>query len=232
MGQDIIVGALALALTILPLNASGSAQDTTKQTVQKPQVKEIVVKSGDSLSSIAEEEYGSKDFWTNIWNDNPNIKDPGIIEKGDRIKLAVEEPIKAEELTTELKDRLEAKNKLAIATHNQKPEASDKNSATTSADVQGSATASYAGGPLTEAQINYLGSCESGMTASRNSGNGFYGAFQFSYGTWQSMGTGYERADMAPLEVQIDAVQRLVARSSIFTQFPGCSSKMRALGML
>ncbi len=87
-------------------------------------------------------------------------------------------------------------------------------------------------GPLNETQIQFLGNCESGMTASRNSGNGYFGAFQFSIGTWNSMGTGYARADLAPIEVQIDAVQRLVSRSSIFTQFPGCSRRMQAAGLI
>jgi hypothetical protein len=87
-------------------------------------------------------------------------------------------------------------------------------------------------GPLTEEQITYLGNCEAGMNPTRNSGNGYYGAFQFSYGTWKSMNTGYERADMAPIEVQKDAVQRLVQRSSIYTQFPGCSRKMHAAGLI
>lgn len=86
--------------------------------------------------------------------------------------------------------------------------------------------------PLNDAQINFLGICESGMTANRNSGNGYYGAFQFSISTWNSMGTGYERADMAPLDVQISAVRRLLSRSSIWTQFPGCAVKMRATGLL
>ena len=90
----------------------------------------------------------------------------------------------------------------------------------------------YNGGPLNDAQIQFLGNCESGMTATRNSGNGYYGAFQFSIGTWNSMGTGYARADMAPLEVQIDAVQRLVSRSSIFGQFPGCARQMRSIGLI
>lgn len=85
---------------------------------------------------------------------------------------------------------------------------------------------------LTDVQIQFLGNCESGMTATRNSGNGYYGAFQFSISTWNSMGTGYARADLAPLEVQIDAVQRLLSRSSIFTQFPGCAIKMRAAGLI
>ena len=87
-------------------------------------------------------------------------------------------------------------------------------------------------GPLNDAQISFLGNCESGMTAGRNSGNGYFGAFQFSPGTWRSMGTGYERADLAPLEVQTEAVQRLVSRSNIYGQFPACSRRMQALGLL
>lgn len=86
--------------------------------------------------------------------------------------------------------------------------------------------------PLSEVQINFLGICESGMSADRNSGNGYYGAFQFSINTWNSMNTGYERADLAPIEVQINAVKELLSRSSIWTQFPGCAAKMQSAGIL
>lgn len=74
--------------------------------------------------------------------------------------------------------------------------------------------------------ITALGQCESGNTANRNSGNGYYGAFQFSTGTWNSMGTGYARADLAPYEVQVAAVKKLLSRSSVRSQFPGCSAKL------
>ncbi len=94
------------------------------------------------------------------------------------------------------------------------------------------AAAIYVGGPLSDAAIQFLGNCESGMTANRNSGNGFYGAFQFSIGTWNSMATGYARADLAPLGVQIQAVQQLLSRSSIYSQFPGCARKMQAAGII
>lgn len=100
------------------------------------------------------------------------------------------------------------------------------------AQVRPVAVRQGATGPLNQSQINFLGYCESGMTANRNSGNGFYGAFQFTISTWNAMRTGYARADMAPLDVQIDAVQRLLTRSSIFTQFPGCARKMQAAGLL
>ncbi len=95
------------------------------------------------------------------------------------------------------------------------------------------ATVAYAGpSVLSAAQIQFLGNCESGMTANRNSGNGFYGAFQFTISTWNAMGTGYARADLAPLDVQIAAVQQLLSRSSIFSQFPGCARKMQAAGLI
>ena len=93
----------------------------------------------------------------------------------------------------------------------------------------------YTGGPLSEEQIQALGMCESGMTATRNSGNGFYGAFQFMPSTWQNNAPApYNQGlpHQAPLEAQKQAVQNLLSRSSIFTQFPGCANKMRAQGIL
>ncbi len=87
-------------------------------------------------------------------------------------------------------------------------------------------------GVLSTAAINALGMCESGMTATRNSGNGYFGAFQFSAGTWNSMNTGYARADLAPIEVQISAVQKLLARSSVYGQFPACARQLAAKGLL
>jgi Transglycosylase-like domain len=77
-----------------------------------------------------------------------------------------------------------------------------------------------------------LGNCEAGMDPARNSGNGYYGAFQFSYGTWKSLNTGYERADLAPLSVQEAAVRQLLQRSSIYHQFPGCAYKLHQEGAI
>jgi len=93
----------------------------------------------------------------------------------------------------------------------------------------------YTGGPLSEAQINALGMCESGMTATRNSGNGFYGAFQFMPSTWAKVAPAPYNAMLpheAPLEAQKQAVQNLLSRSSIYTQFPGCAKKMQAQGII
>ncbi len=94
------------------------------------------------------------------------------------------------------------------------------------------AAAPFTGQSIGQAQIQFLGLCESGMTWNRNSGNGFYGAFQFTIGTWNAMQTGYARADMAPLDVQVSAVQKLLSHSSIYSQFPGCARQMAAKGLI
>ncbi|HVA96724.1 MAG TPA: transglycosylase family protein [Candidatus Acidoferrales bacterium] len=87
-------------------------------------------------------------------------------------------------------------------------------------------------GTISDEALTYLGNCEAGMNPARNSGNGYYGAFQFSYGTWKSMNTGYERADLAPIDVQMAAVRQLLQRSSIYNQFPGCARKMHSAGLI
>lgn len=69
-----------------------------------------------------------------------------------------------------------------------------------------------------------LADCESGGDPTTNTGNGYYGAFQFSLATWRSVGEsglpsahsyGHQRA----------AAQRLQARSG-WGQWPACSRKL------
>jgi hypothetical protein len=40
--------------------------------------------------------------------------------------------------------------------------------------------------------------------------------------TWDSMGTAYARADLAPYSVQLDAAIRLSQRANPFSQWPVC----------
>lgn len=76
--------------------------------------------------------------------------------------------------------------------------------------------------------ITKLGNCETGYDLTADTGNGYEGAFQFLLSTWESMGTGYSHAYLAPDGVQRDAVRRLVERNggSFRSQFPGCSRKL------
>ena len=213
-----VAGVLALASPTPP-----SATLRSQTEVKKPEKVVHVVQKGDSLSSLATKYFDNKDYWTNIWNDNPEIKNPNLIEENDKIVIEQKEKEEIEKLKPELNERMQPR----LIAHVQATVVSSE------AKVEAqTAPLPPTSGPLSDAQISFLGQCESGLTANRNSGNGFYGAFQFTIGTWNSMGTGYERADLAPLEVQVDAVQRLVSRSSIFGQFPACSRRMQALGIL
>lgn len=218
MEKEIVAGAIFILAFMSP---TPTPQASTSQTIKTEEIKIYAVMEGDSLTSIAKEQFGSVDYWTNLWNANPWIDDYNTIEKEWKLKIP-KKTEKPEELDKYLLEKLAKRTTVyppaqppAKATQ---PEEKHVITGTT--------------GPLNDGQINFLGNCESGMTAGRNSGNGYYGAFQFSPATWRSMGTAYERADMAPLEVQIDATQRLVSRSSIYTQFPGCAAKMRSAGLL
>ena len=191
--------------------------------------------SDQTLGQFAQEYYGDANQWTTLWNDNPWIEDPDVVKKDWVLAVRAEKPDQPEELAMTVKYRAVASN----AMEEEKQEATS-NVATLVAPVLSATTAqpvpsqAPSAGPkvLSEEAIQFLGSCEAGMDPKKNTGNGYYGAFQFSPGTWRSMNTGYERADLAPLEVQKEAVQRLVSRSSIHTQFPGCASRMRNAGLI
>ena len=69
-----------------------------------------------------------------------------------------------------------------------------------------------------------LRQCESGGNYQSNTGNGFYGAYQFLTSTWATLNTGYARADLAPPAVQDQGIIRNTLRSSggLASQNPGC----------
>lgn len=94
----------------------------------------------------------------------------------------------------------------------------------------------YDGGPLNEEQMNALGFCESGMDPEAVSPDfgthRYYGAFQFRVDTWQTVNNEYSLPTDASLAVQKEAVQTLLSRSSIYTQFPACAQQMRRDGIL
>lgn len=70
--------------------------------------------------------------------------------------------------------------------------------------------------------------CETGGRYDANTGNGYYGAYQFSAATWNRWNTGYARADLAPASVQDEYVIRNVraSKGGFWSQHPGCSTKL------
>lgn len=233
---SIISSALILST---PLTSPQSATDSYIFTRVLPQENYVsyIVEENDSFSRIALERYGDRDFWKNIWKDNPHVEDPNLLEKGTFLKISVEKPEKKEEIKKDVEKSEPVKTAKADyeAQSTTVPSTPVPTAVPTVVPPTVQPTAvSMPESPqvLNDAQITYLGTCEAGMDPTRNTGNGYYGAFQFAYSTWKSMGTGYERADLAPLEVQIDAVQRLLSRSSIYTQFPACARQMASAGLL
>ena len=71
-----------------------------------------------------------------------------------------------------------------------------------------------------------LRNCEAGGRYDRNSGNGYYGAYQMSAGTWRSLGYKGLPHQAAP-EVQDEAARKLQARSG-WGQWPACSRRIGA----
>ncbi len=69
--------------------------------------------------------------------------------------------------------------------------------------------------------------CESGGNYAENTGNGYYGAYQFSLATWHGLGYPGLPSAAAPA-VQDQAAQKLQARSG-WGQWPACSRKLRLI---
>jgi hypothetical protein len=70
-----------------------------------------------------------------------------------------------------------------------------------------------------------LRQCESNGNYADNTGNGYYGAYQFSLTTWRGLGLPGLPSD-APPAVQDQAAQNLQARSG-WGQWPSCSRRLR-----
>lgn len=66
--------------------------------------------------------------------------------------------------------------------------------------------------------------CEAGGNYAANTGNGYYGAYQFDIRTWGNYG-GYYRPDLAPPAVQ-DQKARMTQAARGWYPWPGCARKL------
>lgn len=70
------------------LNQDSKAAPTPAQQPQQPQQQYYTVKSGDSLSKIAQQYYGDAQQWKRIHQANlDQIKDPNLIHPGQKIVI-------------------------------------------------------------------------------------------------------------------------------------------------
>jgi resuscitation-promoting factor RpfA len=79
-----------------------------------------------------------------------------------------------------------------------------------------------AAAPASADIFSQIRSCESGGNYATNTGNGYYGAYQFTQGTWNSLGYSGLPSDASPA-TQDAAAAQLAARSG-FGQWPVCGA--------
>lgn len=79
---------------------------------------------------------------------------------------------------------------------------------------------SYSGGGGAGGNLASIRACESGGNYSTNTGNGYYGAYQFDQQTWNSVGGSGNPADASPSEQDARA-QALIAQRGT-SPWPNC----------
>ena len=174
------MGVIALASGTASADSVDPAKKTVAATVAAPKIHEVV--SGDSLSTIAaSENLGS---WRPIWNVNPDITNPDMIFPGQKFTIPTGDTTERV-LPAGVSDQLPNQQVQAVAP--QRPVASAPRAV------------NYAGG--TAGIFERIRLRESGGNYATNTGNGYYGAYQYDTRTWNNYG-GYARADLAPPAVQ------------------------------
>jgi len=105
--------------------------------------------------------------------------------------------------------------------------APSSSSSSESSDDSDSGSGSSGGGSTSSGVWAALAQCESGGNPSTNTGNGYYGLYQFSLGTWQSLGGSGLPSEASAAE-QTRLAQALQARSG-WGQWPACAAKLGLL---
>ena len=120
-------------------------------------------------------------------------------------------------------ERVEPTNKIiAVGTKEREAVAASASSASSASAAASSAatSAAAASGDVWAA----LAQCEAGGNPATNTGNGYYGMYQFSLGTWQALG-GTGLPSQASAAEQTAMAQKLQARSG-WGQWPACARKL------
>jgi hypothetical protein len=86
------------------------------------------------------------------------------------------------------------------------------------------AVASSSGSGGAGGSLGALRQCESGGNSSTNTGNGYYGAYQFTQQTWSSAGMSGSPASASP--AQQDAAAQKVQAQQGWGPWPACSVKL------
>jgi hypothetical protein len=128
-------------------------------------------------------------------------------------------------------DQYVAQQNLEQASEAQQAQAQDAGQAqqqtpstSTVSNDSGSAPSSDASGGGAGGGLAALRACESGGDYSDNTGNGFYGAYQFSQSTWDSLGMSGLPSDASP--AQQDAAAEELQAEDGWSPWPACSAEL------
>lgn len=206
-----LVAAASLATFLMAANSSSASAQATQPVATTPNV---VVQAGDTLTKIAN---GHQTTYTRLYDANAHIAHPDVIHPGENVRI----PAANEQLQSRALPQPPAPAPVAPAPA-PTPKPAQKKATTR--------TARPAPAPAPRAVVNdgsawaRLAQCESGGNPRTNTGNGYYGAYQFSASTWRSVG-GSGLPHQASIEEQTARAQVLQARSG-WGQWPACSAKL------
>lgn len=106
----------------------------------------------------------------------------------------------------------------------ERPAPQPTSSGSSSGSSSGGSSGSGGGGSVGSDVWAALAQCESGGNPTTNTGNGYYGLYQFSLSTWQSVGGSGLPSEASAAE-QTQRAQILQARAG-WGQWPACSAKL------
>ncbi len=180
--------------------ASGGAHAASGDPNQDQPHKHVVV-SGESLSLIATE--NNLPSWLPLWDVNPNIQNPDQIYVGEELTI----PTPPYPTTNRpLPAGYGAPAPAPVVSTSAAP-------VTQSAPAPAPVTSYQPASPLSgglAALAHRVCMRESGCNYAENTGNGYYGAYQFDIGTWGNF-DGYATANLAPPAVQDQKFQATYA---------------------
>jgi LysM repeat protein len=200
-GATALLGGTASAGNTNTVNGGNTASSV--QTSNNP--KTYVVQTGDNLSDIAQSQ--NLDSWRPLWNANPAINDPNLIYSGQTLTIP----------SGQTTDRPLPTDTTVLPTRTYAPSGGQlySNSApvTHTTSVTESSATNYSGG--VGGILARVRQRESGGNYATNTGNGFYGAYQFTLGTWASVGGHGLPSNASPAEQDM--------RAQILYNERGCS---------
>jgi LysM repeat protein len=171
------------------------------------------VQPGETLSTIAANEYGNSADWPAIWWANRHqLANPNMIAAGQRLRLPASGQVAA---------WMGRAARTAVQGSAPTAEASVHQADPPAAPASTAAQASSGG-------VNWsaIAACESGGNWSTDTGNGFYGGLQFTEQTWLAYGGGQyaSSANLATAAQQIAVANRVLAGQGIGA-WPVCGAR-------